>query len=103
MGKDKQRSAKADKPKKKKEKIIYIDDGSTVADMSGTRGRPARPPRPQAAPTGKRGRKAPTTRAGQIRQTYFDAVRAMIGPMLVFIGGMSIAFFLIWLILGFFA
>ena len=32
MGKDKQQ------PKKKKEKVTYVDDGSTVADMSGVRG-----------------------------------------------------------------
>ena len=27
---------KAEAPKKKEQKIIYIDDGSTIADMSGT-------------------------------------------------------------------
>ena len=88
-------------PKKKKEKIVYVDDGSTVADMSGVRGnvplrRPVRPsyekPKPQ-----------PTTRMGQAWETYKAAVRAMIGPMLVFLGGMSVVFFLIWVILGFFA
>ncbi len=86
----------------KREKITYIDDGSTIADMSGTRPRPPRgtPPPPQTA---RRGRPAPTTRAGRIRQTYFDAVRAMIGPMLITIGGISIVFFLVWVILGFFA
>ena len=88
-------------PKKKKKKIVYIDDGSTVADMSGVRGnvplrRPVRPsyekPKPQ-----------PTTRMGQAWETYKAAVRAMVGPMLVFLGGMSVVFFLIWVILGFFA
>ena len=29
-------------PKKKEQKIVYIDDGSTVADMSGTRKGPPR-------------------------------------------------------------
>lgn len=98
----KQRKAKK-APKPKRERITYIDDGSTVADMSDTRR-----PRPQGAtppprPSNRRGRPAPTTRAGRIRQTYFDAVRAMIGPMLITIGGISVVFFLIWVILGFFA
>ncbi len=100
MSKEKQ---SPEKSKKKKEKITYIDDGSTVADMSGTRKKDSPPLRSRSVPIGKRGKPAPRSRAGQIRQTYFDAVRAMIGPMLIFIGGMSVAFFLVWLILGFFA
>ena len=88
-------------PKKKKEKIVYIDDGSTVADMSGVKGnvplrRPVRPAYEKRKPQ-------PTTRMGQAWQTYKAAVRAMVGPMLVFLGGMSVVFFLIWVILGFFA
>ncbi len=95
MSKDK----KAPKePKKKKEKIIYVDDGSTVADMSGVRGKPPAKPRPRPM-----GRPEPVTRRGRIWQTYKDAVKSMIGPMLIFIGGMSVVFFLVWLILGFFA
>lgn len=87
-------------PKKKKEKIIYIDDGSTVADMSGVKGSPLRGPRQPAYGKQKR---QPTTRAGSIWQTYKDAVRSMIGPMLTVLGGMFAVFFLIWVILGFFA
>ena len=88
-------------PKKKKEKIVYVDDGSTVADMSGVRGnvplrRPVRPSYGKQKPQ-------PTTRMGQAWETYKAAVRAMVGPMLVFLGGMSVVFFLIWVILGFFA
>ncbi len=98
MGKDKKGPVE---PKKKKEKIIYVDDGSTVADMSGLRKKPAA--RPRSASSGRRSRPAPTTRRGQIWQTYKDAVRSMVGPMLIFIGGMSVVFFLVWLILGFFA
>ncbi len=94
MGKD------SKQPKKKKEKIIYIDDGSTVADMSGVKGSPMRrPPRPSY----EKQKRQPATRAGSIWQTYKDAVRAMFGPMLIFLGGMSVVFFLIWVILGFFA
>ncbi len=97
----------AQKPaRKKKEKITYIDDGSTVADMSGL-GRRAGTgegrQNPNLPPPGKRGKPAPTTRAGRIWRTYWDAVRMMVGPMLVVIGGISVVFFLIWVILGFFA
>ena len=88
-------------PKKKKEKIIYIDDGSTVADMSGVRGNT--PLRRPVQPAYGRQKPQPTTRAGQAWQTYKDAVRAMIGPMLITLGGVSVVFFLVWIILGFFA
>ena len=95
MGKDK------GSPKKKKEKIIYIDDGSTVADMSGVKGNV--PLRRAPRPSYEKQKRRPTTRAGAIWQTYKEAVRSMIGPMLIFLGGMSVVFFLIWIILGFFA
>ena len=91
-------SRSSHKPKKKKEKVVYIDDGSTVADMSGTRRRPMAPMLP-----GADGRREPRTRAGQILRTYMNAVRSMIGPMLIVLGGVSVIFFLIWVILGFFA
>ena len=95
MGKDRK------PPKKKKERIVYIDDGSTVADMSGVKGnvplrRPVRPAYEKRKPE-------PTTRMGQAWQTYKAAVRAMIGPMLVTLGAVSVLFFFIWIILGFFA
>ena len=95
-------------PKKKKEKIVYIDDGSTIADMSGVgrRPRPTQPmggtPPPPYGRSGKRTRPA-TTRAGSIWQTYIRAVRSMIGPMLVTLGGISVVFLLVWILLGFFA
>ena len=95
MGKDRK------PPKKKKERIVYIDDGSTVADMSGVKGnvplrRPVRPAYEKRKPE-------PTTRMGQAWQTYKAAVRAMVGPMLVTLGAVSVVFFFIWIILGFFA
>jgi hypothetical protein len=40
---------------------------------------------------------------GQAWQTYKAAVRAMVGPMLVTLGAVSVVFFFIWIILGFFA
>jgi hypothetical protein len=94
MGKDKQ-------PKKKKEKIVYVDDGSTVSDMSGLRGNT--PLRRSPRPSYEKPKREPVTRAGSVWQTYVQAVRAMIGPMLIFLGGMSLVFLLVWIILGFFA
>ncbi len=95
MGKDRK------PPKKKKERIVYIDDGSTIADMSGVKGnvplrRPVRPSYGKQKPQ-------PTTRMGQAWETYKAAVRAMVGPMLVTLGAVSVVFFFIWIILGFFA
>ena len=103
MGKD-----QSQKPKKKKEKIVYIDDGSTIADMSALGRRPGSSPgkspsRPAAPIHGGRQKREPATRAGRIWQTYTDAVRAMIGPMLVAVGAISVLFLLLWVILGFFA
>ena len=88
-------------PKKKKEKITYVDDGSTLADMSGLKGNT--PLRRSVQPSYEKQKRRPTTRAGAIWQTYVAAVRSMIGPMLIFLGGMSVVFLLIWIILGFFA
>ncbi len=90
----------AKQPKPKKEKITYIDDGSTIADMSGVGNRS---PRPNPHHRDRAGKPAPTSRAGRIWQTYLDAVRAMVGPMLVTIGGITVVFLLVWIILGFFA
>lgn len=88
-------------PKKKKEKITYIDDGSTVADMSGVGRKPlSQPIQPMH---GGRQKRQPTTRAGSAWETYKAAVRAMIGPMLVTLGGITVVFALLWIILGFFA
>ena len=60
--------------KKKKEKITYIDDGRTIADMSGVSG-------------GMRWTKQGTSSSPkEIWRTYWSAVRMMFRPMLVVIG-----------------
>lgn len=94
------KSDKKKKAKPRKEKITYIDDGSTIADMSSTRGKVNPPPRVDRR---GRSRPEPVTRRGKIWQTYWDAVRAMVGPMLITIGGITVVFLLVWIILGFFA
>ncbi len=92
MGKGKKRHGKP-----KKDKIQYVDDGSTVVDMSGLTPKL----RTRSAGRSLSGKPEPTGRSARMWQTYKDAVRAMIGPMLIFLGGMAVVFFLVWLILGF--
>lgn len=74
------------KKKEKKEKIRYIDDGRTLADMSGLRGVDKRYTGP------KGGFKAQLT-------TYWNTVKLMFVPMLVTIGIISLAFLIMWLML----
>lgn len=82
------------KKNKKKEKIIYIDDGSSIADMSslGT-GRSGK--NSQRSSGGLNGR--PTFKA--CFRTYIEAVKMMIVPMLITMGIITIAFLLIYFIL----
>ncbi len=74
----------SEKKKKKKKKTVYVDDGRTVADMSGL--------------YGQRSRGAKGTVKDQAR-TYFEAMKMMFIPMLVTIGIISVAFFIAWLLL----
>ena len=91
------------KNRPKKEKIVYIDDGSTVADMSGVSrdsgfgSRPAKKERPA--------RKRNNSYAAEPYnctpwQTYIRSVRMMILPMLAVIGILCVAFLLMYLFLG---
>ena len=70
---------------KKKEKITYIDDGRTIADMSGVIGGFSR--KPQGS-----------YRAGFKEQwkTYWSAVKLMVGPMLVVICALGILYMLLY-------
>ena len=72
--------------KKKKPKVKYIDDGRTIADMSGIRGVYKRYTGP------KGGFKEQAT-------TYWNTVKLMFKPMMVTIGIISLAFFIMWLML----
>lgn len=65
--------------KPKKEKVIYIDDGRTIADMSGL------PPRRNWL------KKGTTSSFKDIWRTYFSAVKVMIRPMLVVLGFIAAA------------
>ena len=68
--------------KKKKEKITYIDDGRTIADMSNVSGSPLRKRHPATPPTNYK----------EAWKTYWDAVKMMFGPMLVVICGIFIVY-----------
>ena len=75
----------ADK-KDKKPKVKYIDDGRTLADMSGLRVVDKRY-------TGPKGSFKDHAR------TYWNTVKLMFVPMMVTIGIISLAFFIMWLML----
>ena len=81
------------KKKPKKEKIVYVDDGSTVFDMSGL------------DETRKfRKRKNPDERQRpkvfEHLKTYFSSVKVMLLPMIVVMGLVAAAFFLMWILMG---
>ena len=79
-------------PKKKKPKTIYIDDGSTIADMSGVR-RGGAPKRDTAD------RSRPRATFKEQFRTYTDAVRMMFLPMLAVLGIIAVAYLLVYLLL----
>lgn len=78
--------------KKKKEKVRYVDDGRTIADMSAFGS-----PKKEELIT-------PPERAGKPRwrlivSDYFDSVKMMLLPMLAFVGLLAVAFLVVWLVL----
>lgn len=66
--------------KPKKEKVVYVDDGRTIADMSNVRG------------STDWLRSGTTSSFGEIWKTYWAAVRMMFRPMLVVIGFLCAVF-----------
>ena len=73
---------------KKKEKVIYVDDGSTVADMSGVSG-----PR-----LGNRNPYKPAPSAKEVWKTYWNAVKMMIGPMITVICALGVIYMIVYFI-----
>ena len=74
---------------RKKEKITYVDDGRTLADMSGFSG-----PR-----MGRR--LGPSPRFKDVWKTYWNAVRMMFLPMLAVIGAICVIFGILALVFRF--
>ena len=72
--------------KKKKEKIIYYDDNSTIADMSSVnkKGRKQEPRPPKKQSTAK-----------EKWNTYWSAVKMMFVPMLIVLGVMTVLYVLL--------
>ena len=68
------------KEKKKKEKITYIDDGRSFADMSNVQG------------GFNFAKKGTTSSLKDIWDTYWMAVKMMFKPMLVVIGFLCVIF-----------
>ena len=69
--------------KKKKEKVIYVDDGRSLADMSAFRGNTACNMQSKGS-------------AKDRWNTYWGAVRMMFGPMLVVIVGLCVIYMITW-------
>ena len=78
--------------KKKKNKVTYIDDGSTIADMSAFGG----------SRKGKDGMKIPSSLSDRTK-TFFGAMKMMIGPMFVAITIIGVTFLIGWLLLFLFS
>lgn len=78
---------------KKKEKIKYIDDGRTIADMSNVH-------------TGRRlGSNPywPPLKFKEVVKTYFSAVKMMFMPMLVVIVGLCVIYMVLYALFFFLA
>ena len=73
--------------KKKKEKVVYIDDGRTIADMSGI-----------DAPRLSNSRFTPGSSAKDKWDTYWTAVKMMFGPMMVTITALGVIYLIIWFV-----
>ena len=71
---------------KKKEKVKYIDDGRTIADMSGLRTGPRLKSNPYRPPL----------KFKDVLKTYFSAVKLMFMPMLVVIVGICVIYMILY-------
>ncbi len=77
----------------KKEKIRYVDDGRTIADMSAVSG--TRLP--------KRPKGVPGSTFKEKWQTYIGAVKMMLLPMLTVITALVVIYMVLWAIFFFMA
>ena len=79
---------KEKKAKKEKKKTVYVDDGSSVADMSAFGGKKKDDPRLVRGNTFK----------DQFK-TFTDAQKMMFLPMLAVLGIIAVAFLLVYILL----
>ena len=76
------------KEKKKKEKVVYVDDGRTIADMSGV-------------DSGASKYFSDTPSYSSFKEkwlTFWDAFRMMLLPTAVFGGALLVLFGIMWLL-----
>ena len=92
----KKKTKHANKERAKKEKIVFVDDGSTIVDMSGTVGASKKPKNTPKDPV--TGTPIGNSFKDQAR-TYFQAVRQNLAPMFVVILGICVIFGVMYLIL----
>ncbi len=78
--------------KTKKPKVTYVDDGRTLADMSGVQGGFSRKEDDR-----------PPIRFGDAWRTYWSAVKMLLPAALVFVGGMALVYLIAWLLFTFVA
>ena len=93
----------AKKEKKKRDKVVWIDDGRTIADMSNLPTRGIGRSLSDANPKRKMSEtERQFNRSGLINKdhlaTYLAAVRMMFLPMLAVIGIISIAFLILFVL-----
>ena len=85
--------------KKKKQKTVYVDDGRTIADMSGVSRATFFGEMKKRQDKNARTKSEPRVKGATPFRTYMNAVRLMIVPMLVTLGIIAAAFLLIYLML----
>ena len=73
--------------KRKKEKITYVDDGRTIADMSGVSG---------GMPRSDRSPYTPRASLKEQFGTFWAAMKMMIRPMLVVVAGIVLIYILMY-------
>ena len=79
--------------KKKREKVVYVDDGRTIADMSGL------PSRKKAFNDAAKRSPAPSSTWRDKWTTYWRSVKYMLLPMIVTLVIIAAAFGLLYLLL----
>lgn len=88
--------------KKKKEKITYIDDGSTIFDMSGVgnvRSHNMGKPKKEEKKTSPRLLPGSHSTMKEQAATFFGAMRMMFLPMLATIGLLTLIYLFFWFLL----
>ena len=72
---------------KKKKKTVYVDDGRSLADMSGIQ-----------HPRLTKNKYAPRSSAKDKWSTYWQAVKMMIVPMLITMTAIAVIYMILWFV-----